>query len=87
MTGRTPYPRCSAELRAVDVVPMGEVERLAFWLNVYNTLVLHGAVVHAASLDSVLARWALLRLHSRRFLYQVGGFTYSAVEIEPAVLR
>ena len=42
--------RRAARLRTADVARLGDGARLAFWLNVYNALVLHGCALHAAEL-------------------------------------
>ena len=81
------HRRCSAELRVVDVRGMDETERFAFWLNVYNLLIMHGSVTHASSLSSRLGALRVLRLHSRRFIFEVAGISISAIEIEHALLR
>ena len=66
---------------------MDEPERFAFWLNVYNLLIMHGSVAHASSLSSRLGALRVLRLHSRRFIFEVAGVSISAIEIEHALLR
>ena len=76
--------RRAARLRTADVARLGDGARLAFWLNVYNALVLHGCALHAAELPHGCLR--LVRLHAR-FCYEVGGHAVSAIEIEHAVLR
>ena len=64
-------------LRGVRVGPasLGEGARLAFWLNVYNLLLMHGYALHATELNrrqSAAARGLrVVRLHSR-FVYAVG---------------
>jgi len=76
--------RRAARLRTADAARLGDGARLAFWLNVYNALVLHGCALHAHELPHGCLR--LVRLHAR-FCYEVGGSLISAIEIEHAVLR
>ena len=57
-------------------------------VNVYNLCVMHGNVafsrrVSSANLDAL----RVLELHSRRFVYEIGGLSFSAIQIEHAVLR
>ena len=76
--------RRAARLRTADAARLGDGARLAFWLNVYNALVLHGCALHAPELPHGCLR--IVRLHAR-FCYEIGGSTISAIEIEHAVLR
>ena len=76
----------SAELRRVDPSALGEGERLALWLNVYNLLCMHGYVEYADRCRARVDILVVLRLH-RRFKYNIGGQTLSALQIEHAVLR
>ena len=56
--------------------------RLAFWLNVYNALVLHG-IVRLGVRTSVLRTWNFFG----RVSYRVGGLVLSLDDIEHGVLR
>lgn len=56
--------------------------RLAFWLNVYNALVLHG-IVRLGVRTSVLRVWNFFG----RVSYRVGGHVLSLDDIEHGVLR
>jgi uncharacterized protein DUF547 len=66
------------DLRAVDARPA----RLAFWLNVYNALALHG-IVRLGVRTSVLRVWNFFG----RVSYRVGGLVFSLDEVEHGVLR
>lgn len=57
-------------------------ERLAFWLNVYNALVLHG-IVHLGVRRSVLLVWNFFG----RACYRIGGHVFSLDDIEHGLLR
>jgi hypothetical protein len=61
---------------------------LAFWINVYNLMCMHGSVAFASSLppEETSSALRVLRLH-KRFLYTIGSVTLSAIEVEHAVLR
>ena len=65
----------SAELRRVDPSALGEGERLALWLNVYNLLCMHGYVEYADRCRGRVDILVVLRLH-RRFKYNIGGQTH-----------
>jgi hypothetical protein len=56
--------------------------RLAFWLNVYNALVLHG-IVRLGVRRSVLRTWNFFG----RVSYRVGGLVFSLDDIEHGLLR
>jgi len=57
-------------------------ERLAFWINLYNVIVIHG-VVQLGVRDSVKEVWNFFR----RVQYQIGGFTFTPDDIEHGILR
>ena len=57
-------------------------DRLAFWINVYNALVLHG-IVRLGVRASVLRVWNFFG----RVSYRVGAFVLSLDEIEHGLLR
>ena len=60
----------------------GRGERLAFWINVYNALVLHG-IVRLGIRRSVRYRWNFFG----RVSYRVGGLVFSLDDVEHGVLR
>ena len=57
-------------------------QQIAFWINLYNALVLHG-VIHYEISGSMLRDLEFFR----RAAYDVGGFRFSADDIEHGVLR
>lgn len=93
--GRVDYDRlrASAELgeaverarrlQGVDLARLGDrAARLAFWINVYNALVLHGVIALGVR-RSVGQVWNFFG----RVRYRIGGFTWSADDVEHGVLR
>jgi hypothetical protein len=56
--------------------------RLAFWINLYNALVLH-SVLESGVAETVREDEAFFS----RYAYRVGGFTFTANDIEHGVLR
>jgi len=72
----------TAELQRVDLLPLNHDERLAFFANVYNTLVLHAHAVYGPP-TSLLRRWVFFRTLS----YRVGGTDWTLDDIEHGVLR
>ena len=72
-------------LRSADPSQLGEPERVAFWVNVYNALViqasvefgLRGRIDELGGLDGFFIRAA----------YDVGGQTFSLDDIEHGILR
>ena len=57
-------------------------EKLAFWINVYNALVLHG-IVGLGVRRSVARAWNFFG----RAVYRIGGFLFSPDDVEHGVLR
>jgi hypothetical protein len=85
--GFAEYKTVAAQLSRIDVSAMSEVERRAFFINVYNTLVVH-ALAYGFIRKSYWSIWGL----SRKFLYStasynIGGHIYSLDEIEHGILR
>ena len=69
-------PRCTKE-------DLGDrAQQLAFWINLYNALILHG-VVHYGISGSMLRDLGFFR----RVAYDVGGMRFSADDMEHGVLR
>src|SRR5688572_13380477 len=60
----------------------GRGERLAFWINVYNALVVHGIVALGVR-GSVLRSWNFFG----RARYRIGGRDFSLDDIEHGLLR
>lgn len=57
-------------------------QQIAFWINLYNALILHG-VIHYEISGSMLRDPGFFR----RVAYDVGGFRFSADDIEHGILR
>lgn len=80
------YGAIVAQARRLQPIDLGQLEprgaRLAFWINVYNALVLHG-VIALGLRRSVWETWNFFG----RVSYRVGGFTLSIDEIEHGILR
>jgi hypothetical protein len=74
---------CARRLAHVDVAGLGSRSaRLAFWINVYNALVLHG-IVRLGIRRTVWEAWNFFG----RVSYRVGAFVLSVDEIEHGILR
>lgn len=70
-------------LAAVDPKSLGpRSARLAFWINVYNALALHGAV----ALGLRRSVWEVWNFFGR-VCYRIGGFVFSLDAIEHGILR
>jgi hypothetical protein len=77
------YEAIAAQLQHFDPTQLtGQNERLAFWINIYNVLVIHGIVAHGiqSSVREVPGFFA-------RTAYHIGGQPYSLDVIEHGVLR
>ena len=77
------YRRLTARLPdfALDRLTTHE-EKLAFWLNLYNALIIDG-VIHLGIRQTVREDAGFFR----RVAYNVGGFRFSADDIEHGILR
>lgn len=70
------------ELHRVNLFELSPDERLAFFLNLYNAMVIH-AVIRVGRPQGVIER----RSFSNDFQYIVGGYSYSLSTIENGILR
>eukprot|EP00271_Cylindrocystis_brebissonii_P003351 TRINITY_DN1420_c0_g1_i2.p1 TRINITY_DN1420_c0_g1~~TRINITY_DN1420_c0_g1_i2.p1 ORF type:complete len:1414 (-),score=284.33 TRINITY_DN1420_c0_g1_i2:1283-5524(-) len=76
------YKALLAQLDAVDPAQMSNSEKLAFWLNTYNAVLMQAYVEHGATTSA--EQWH--HLISTLATCRVGGRVLSAMEIEAAVL-
>ncbi|XP_059630461.1 uncharacterized protein LOC132273519 isoform X3 [Cornus florida] len=76
------YLRIVEELQRVDLHDMQREEKLAFFINLYNTMAIHAILVWGHP-DGALERRKLLG----DFKYVIGGLTYSLSAIENGILR
>lgn len=77
------YEAAAAALQRFDPRQLGpRPERLAFWINLYNTLIIHG-VVEAGIQESVKEVPGFFR----RIAYRVGAREFSPDDIEHGILR
>lgn len=80
------FRRCTAKLRAFDPsILLHRNARLAFWINLYNTLVLDGVIALGVQ-RSVTERRAGITFF-RQAAYIVGGQRMSCDDIEHGILR
>ncbi|CAI8006756.1 Glutaredoxin-C3 [Geodia barretti] len=76
------YVRATAELKRVDLLSLSVSEKIAFFVNVYNALVVHGFVVLGPPTNH-LKRYRFFSSTS----YIVSGRCYSLNDLENGVLR
>jgi hypothetical protein len=77
------YVRNSALLQALDPSEFSTREqKLAFWINIYNTLVIHG-IIELGIKESVRE----VRQFFRKFSYDINGSAYTPDDIEHGILR
>ena len=77
------YLKLSNNLKALDLEVLAlREERIAFWVNLYNVIVIHG-VIALGIRDSVKEVWNFFR----RVYYQVGEHFFSPDDIEHGILR
>ncbi|KAJ6413081.1 hypothetical protein OIU84_005984 [Salix udensis] len=68
-------------LEEVDLRKLKHEEKLAFWINIHNALVMHAFLVHGIPQNNVKRLFLLLRA-----AYNVGGHTCSADTIQSSIL-
>ncbi|KAK4774609.1 hypothetical protein SAY86_009544 [Trapa natans] len=76
------YVNLSQELHRVDLTALSQDERLAFFLNLYNAMVIH-AVIRVGLPEGIIDR----RSFYSDFQYVVGGRPYSLTNIVNGILR
>ena len=77
------YVALSYSLRGMDLTGLGSrEEQIAFWINLYNVIVIHG-VIELGIKDSVKE----VRNFFRRIRYRIGDFCFSPDDIEHGILR
>lgn len=67
----------------MDISTLSDSERLAFFLNLHNAMVIHAIISIGHPGDAVIDR----RSFNSDFLYVIGGFPYSLTTIINGVLR
>ncbi len=79
----TEYVEMSNTLKNMDLDELGtREERLAFWINLYNVIVIHAAVELGIK-DSIKEVWNFFR----RAQYQIGDMFFTPDDIEHGILR
>ena len=77
------YLEMSYSLRTIYPNDLGSrEERLAFWINLYNVIVIHG-VIELGIRDSVKEVWSFFK----RIKYRIGDMLFSPEDIEHGILR
>lgn len=77
------FLKLSHNLKNMDLAVLaGREERIAFWINLYNVIVIHG-VIALGLRDSIKEVWNFFR----RVRYQIGEHFFSPDDIEHGLLR
>lgn len=77
------YKHLTSRLRALDLRSLEKRDqRLAFWINVYNTGVIHGVI--ELGLQKSVKEFPRF---FDRLIYEIGGYRFSLNEIEHGILR
>ncbi|XP_076885542.1 uncharacterized protein LOC143535096 [Bidens hawaiensis] len=77
------YVNLMQELQRVDISTLSVSERLAFFLNLHNAMVIHGVISVGHPGSAVIDR----RSFNSDFVYIIGGSPYSLTTIVNGVLR
>jgi hypothetical protein len=72
-----------AQLQVIDLKKLSEKERKVFFINVYNLIMINGAIVNDGISNSILKR----EIFSRETMYDIGGECYSLDAILNLILR
>jgi hypothetical protein len=77
------FLKLSTNLKNMDLaVIAGREEKIAFWINLYNVIVIHGVIALGVR-DSVKEVWNFFR----QVRYQIGEYFFSPDDIEHGILR
>jgi hypothetical protein len=80
---RTMVQEISAKLQTFDLTGLSSLEeKLAFWINLYNTIVVHG--IMELGISSSVREISNFFSH---IAYRIGEYTFSAEDIEHGILR
>ncbi len=75
------------QLRGLDLASLAtREERLAFWINLYNVLIINATITFGISRSVTEGRLGILAFF-RQAAYNVGGQRFSANDIEHGILR
>jgi len=78
---------CTARLRTLDLHSLvARQQRLAFWINLYNALVIDAVIAFGIQHSVSEVRGGILAFF-RRAAYNVGGMRFSCDDIEHGILR
>jgi len=77
------FSLATCELQMVDLISTTQEDRIAFFLNIYATLVLH-ASMETGTLPVKSYQWYSFSKQAR---YIIQGYNYSLLEIEHGILR
>ncbi|KAH9496674.1 hypothetical protein Btru_009628 [Bulinus truncatus] len=77
------YKKDAADLQTVDLSKMSELERKVFFINIYNSLTIHGLVENTKLPESVLK----VQQFFKATAYNIGGLVFSLDDIEHGILR
>ena len=83
----TTYRRLTPALRQLNLAHIvTRSDRLAFWLNLYNALVIDGIISYGVRRSVAEERLGVLAFF-RRTAYNIGGMRFSCDDIEHGILR
>ncbi|KAK0068380.1 hypothetical protein Bpfe_002315 [Biomphalaria pfeifferi] len=77
------YTKDAVDLQIVDVIKMSDIEKKAFFINIYNCLTLHGLIEQPKLPESVLQVQQFFKTTS----YTIAGLVFSLDDIEHGILR
>lgn len=76
------FSKSTSELQAVNVEYLSHNQKLAFWINTFNTMALHAYI--EIGQPSSLAEWVSFQ---QQACYEVSGHVYNMLQVEHSILR
>ena len=80
------YKELTYLLADMDLQSLSHDEQKAFWINLYNTLVIHAIIEGMLPIEKSTSTFARLELYATAS-YKVGHFIFSLNDIENGILR
>ena len=78
------YKKCVGRMKHFDLSALdSQGEKLAFWINLYNSLIIDAVIYFGVEKTIWEAGWGFFR----KAVYDIGGLRYSADDIEHGILR
>ncbi|KAJ3448525.1 ras gtpase-activating protein [Anaeramoeba flamelloides] len=71
------------ELKNVNLIDLNLSEKISFWINIYNSLLIHASIVNESSPESFFT----LKTFNSEYKYNISGLLFSRDDIFQGILR